>query len=209
MFVKFVYFTPEACAAESIRESGTMSDGELVRQTLAGQTQAYAELVRRWAGRVLAVCHARLGRADAADDMAQEALLRAFRGLSSLAEADKFGAWICGIASRACLDWLKAKERTQVPFSVLGRENDPTNYLCTRPDLDGAAQDRVEDLRQLMVEVEALPDDYREIVMLYYYDDVTYRDLAQQLGVSPATVNARLTRARALLRERLTRKLGR
>jgi RNA polymerase sigma-70 factor (ECF subfamily) len=51
--------------------------------------------------------------------------------------------------------------------------------------------------------VEALPEECREVVMLYYYQDVTYRDLAQLLGVSPATVNARLTRARTLLRERL------
>ena len=57
--------------------------------------------------------------------------------------------------------------------------------------------------------MEALPEEYREVVMLYYYEDVTYRDLAQLLGVSAATINARLTKARALLRERLSKKVGR
>jgi DNA-directed RNA polymerase specialized sigma24 family protein len=47
------------------------------------------------------------------------------------------------------------------------------------------------------------------VVLLYYYDDVTYRDLAQLLGVSAATINARLTKARALLRTRLKKKIGR
>jgi RNA polymerase sigma factor (sigma-70 family) len=54
-----------------------------------------------------------------------------------------------------------------------------------------------------------LPEEYREVVMLYYYEDVTYRDLAQLLGVSAATINARLTKARGLLRERLSKKVGR
>lgn len=55
-----------------------------------------------------------------------------------------------------------------------------------------------------MAAVEALPDEFRTVIMLYYYDDATYRDLARTLGVSIATVNARLTRARAMLRARLS-----
>lgn len=178
-----------------------MSDGELVRQVLAGRAQAYEELVRRWAGRITALCHAKVGRADAADDLAQESLLRGFRALNSLAEPEKFGPWLCGIATRASLDWLKAKERTQVVFSALGPDRNPSEYLQERNPVD---VEHADDLRQLMTEVEALPEEYRQVVMLYYYQDVTYRDVAQFLGVSTATVNARLTRARTLLRERLT-----
>jgi RNA polymerase sigma-70 factor (ECF subfamily) len=186
-----------------------MSDGELVRQTLAGRTQAYEELVRRWAGRVTALCHARVGRSHVAEDMAQEALLRGYRALASLADPDKFGSWLCGIAIHACLDWLKSRERTQIPFSVLGPDRRAEDIPSVRPEDDGLALDREDELRQLMAEVEALPEDYREVVMLYYYEDVTYRDLAQLLGVSPATINARLTKARALLRERLSKNVRR
>jgi|SRR5437660_9589608 len=186
-----------------------MSDGELVRQTLAGRSQAYEELVRRWAGRITAMCHAKVGRAPEAEDLAQEALLRGFRSLSSLAEPEKFGSWLCGIAVHACLDWLKSKERTQIPFSVLSRDHDAEGFLGGRSDADCCALDREEELSQLMAEVEALPEDYREVVMLYYYEDVTYRDLAQLLGVSAATINARLTKARAMLRDRLSKKVGR
>jgi RNA polymerase sigma-70 factor (ECF subfamily) len=173
----------------------------LVRQTLAGRTTGYEELVRRWAGRVTALCHARTGRADAAEDLAQETLLRGFRALRTLSDPEKFGSWLCGIAVRTCLDWLKSKQRSQVNFSALGPDRDINALLSdghAEPDLD-----REEEHRRLLAEVEALPEECREVVMLYYYEDVTYRTLADQLGVSPATVNARLTRARALLRERL------
>ena len=60
-----------------------------------------------------------------------------------------------------------------------------------------------EQRRRVVAEVETLPEKLREIIMLYYYNDVTYQDLAGMLGVSSATVNARLTQARAALRERL------
>jgi RNA polymerase sigma-70 factor (ECF subfamily) len=186
-----------------------MTDGELVRQTLAGQTQAYEELVRRWAGRVMAVCHGRVGRAGVAEDMAQETLLRGFRALPTLADPDKFGSWLCGIATRACLDWLKAKERSQVSFSVLSPDRGAETFPDHQSETCGDALDRQDETRLLMEEVEALPPEYREVVMLYYYEDVTYRDLARMLDVSPATINARLTKARARLRERLGDKVRR
>ena len=179
-----------------------MSDGQLVRQTLAGRTEAYAELVHRWAGRITALCHAKLGRADMADDLAQETLLRGFRALRSLNDPDKVGPWLCGIALRTCLDWLKAKERSQINFSALAAGCHPED-LAWR---EGPRLDHDDELRQLMAEVEALPEEWRKVIMLYYYEDLTYRDLAQLLGVSTATINARLTKARTLLRERLTRR---
>jgi RNA polymerase sigma-70 factor (ECF subfamily) len=179
-----------------------VSDGELVRQTLAGRRAAFEDLVRRWAGRILALCHAKVRRADVAEDMAQEALLRAYRSLATLADPEKFPSWLYGIALRACLDWLKAKERTTVPFSVLDRDNKPDDYLAGRSD--EPTIDQEDERRHMLAEVDALPDEYREVVMLYYYQDATYRDIAALLSVSPATINARLTKARALLRDRLT-----
>src|SRR5690349_13671655 len=96
----------------------TMTDGELVRQTLAGTTAAYGTLARRWSARVLAVCHARVGR-SAAEDLAQEALLRGLRALPTLADPERFGAWLVGIAVRTCLDWLKSSQRTEVSLDAL------------------------------------------------------------------------------------------
>lgn len=181
-----------------------MTDADLVRATLAGRISAYEELVHRWAGRVTALCHARIGCAAAADDVAQDALLRGYRALASLAEPDKFGAWLCRIAAHSCVNWLKDKQRKQVPFSTLGPGQDLEQYLAG-PALH-EAEEREDELRLLRAEVAALPDTYRQVLMLYYHQDVTYRDLAEILGVSPATVNARLTKARVLLRERMIAK---
>jgi RNA polymerase sigma-70 factor (ECF subfamily) len=178
-----------------------MDDADLVRQTLAGRVEAYAEIAQRWSARITAICHAKVRRADVADDLAQETLLRGFRALKTLSDPAKVGTWLMGIAVRAALDWLKAKERKTVLFSTLGPD----------PSLGAARDDPPEEQffladerRRVMAEVEALPDSYRQVVMLYYYDDLTYRDLAALLGVSTATINARLTKAREMLRERLS-----
>lgn len=178
-----------------------MSDGELVRQTLAGRTAAYDDLVRRWAARVTAVCHARVGRADVAEELAQETLFRGFRSLASLSDVERFGSWLCGIATRVCLDWLKDKDRSIVTFNALGEdaraEDMPDGHVGNDPET-------ADELTRLMHEVERLPLKHREVLMLYYYEDRTYQELADSLGVSAATINARLTQARQMLREKLT-----
>lgn len=181
------------------------SDAELVRQACTGQTEAYTELVRRWAARVTALCHARVRRAHVADELAQDTLLRGFRALHTLHDPERFGAWLCGIALRICLDWLKAKKNAQVPFSVLGDDRQPNDFLADPRESVAAALERDDERRELLAAIEALPEDCRKVILLYYYEDVTYRDVAELLGVSTATVNARLTRARALLRARLTK----
>jgi RNA polymerase sigma-70 factor (ECF subfamily) len=180
-----------------------MSDGDLARQAAAGRTEAYEELVRRWAARVTALCHAKAGRSGAAEDLAQETLLRGFRSIQSLSEPEKFGAWLYGIALRTCSDWLKAKERSQVRFSDLGPDRNPEEFLHSQPRSNEPELDRRDELDRLMAEVETLPEQYREVLMLFYYQEMLYREIAELLGVSTATVNARLTKARAMLRERL------
>ena len=177
-----------------------MTDGQLVRQALSGAASAYDTLVRRWAARVVGVCHARVGRAAAAEDLAQETLLRGLRALPTLAEPEKFGPWLCGIASRTCLDWLKRAERSEVSLAVT--DDGAARFAATGGD---AAMDleRADDIDRLMHEVERLPEPQREALMLYYYEDCTYGELAERLGVSAATINARLTQARMTLRARL------
>jgi RNA polymerase sigma-70 factor (ECF subfamily) len=180
------------------------SDAELVGQARDGVCAARDELVRRWAGPVLAFCHATIGDRHAAEDVAQEALLRGMRSLDSLAAPERFGAWLRGIARRTWLDWKKSKHASQVPFTALASD-DMSERLC----VDGAATSdeqvgRADELRRLNELVDSLPERCREALMLYYYQNATYRDVAAALGLSVATVNARLSEARAILRRRIT-----
>jgi len=178
-----------------------MDDAELVRQTLAGRVEAYAEIAQRWSARITGICHAKVRRADVADDLAQETLLRGFRALGTLSDHAKVGAWLMGIAVRASLDWLKAKEQATIVFSTLAPDH---SFGPAREDPPDERAVLADERRRVLTEIEALPEAFRQVVMLYYYDDLTYRDLAALLGVSTATINARLTQAREMLRQRLS-----
>jgi RNA polymerase sigma-70 factor (ECF subfamily) len=179
------------------------SDSDLVRLAQGGQRTAYEELVRRWSARVLAVCHAKIRSVHTAEELAQEALLRGLRSLATLEDPAKFGPWLCGIASRVCLDWLKSSQARQVSLDAMS-DGQADSWVAHGGESPAEAAARADDQRQLLAEVALLPEPYREVILLYYYDDVTYHDVAAALGVSAATVNARLTKARAMLRERLS-----
>lgn len=177
-----------------------MTDGEFVRRALQGDAAALGELARSWSARVLAFCRARCGNLHVAEDLAQETLLRALRNLSTLESPDHFGPWLRGIALRVYLDWRKAKQTSQVPFSMLSPDGRVDELLARD---DESSVEREDDVRRLMREIESLDEDHRETLMLYYSHDMTYAELAALLGVSAATVNLRLTKARAMLRTRL------
>jgi RNA polymerase sigma-70 factor (ECF subfamily) len=176
-----------------------MDDAELVRQVLAGNKDAYADLALRWAGRVTALCHARLARADLAEELAQETLVRGFEELPSLADPARFGPWLAGIAANTCRDWLKSHQNRPVPFSALPNGT-PAKPGGPNPLAEAEGAD---DASRLLRAVEELPEELRVVLMLFYYQQASYRDIAHLLDVSTATVNARLTRARAQLRSRL------
>ena len=167
-------------------------DADLVKDVREGRREAYAELVRRHASAVAAVCASRVGARGPVEDMVQEAFLRGFRMIATLEDAAKFPAWVCGIAVRACLDWLKAKERTQVSLEGV-------------PEVTTSAEEGDDRGVALRKEVGALPEIYREVLLLFYYRKQSYQDMGRMLGITAAAVNARLTKARALLRDKLAR----
>src|SRR5262249_12646502 len=89
-----------------------------------------------------------------------------------------------------------------VPSGALGPNGLPAAAHPTAAAADRPAE-QADEVRRLLVAVGALPEECRTALLLFYYDDLSYRNIAELLDVSPATVNAWLTRARTLLRARL------
>ena len=183
-----------------------MTDAELVRQTRQGQSSAFEALVRRWSARLIGYVRAKVKQPEIAEDIAQETFLKAYRSMDSLAEPSKFGSWLLSIAHRASLDWLKAKARGELRFGDMN-EGLPNAHSGDWQSAEQQPADlciRKEQENSVIGQIDALPEVLREVLMMYYYDDVTYKELAEILEVSTATVNARLTKARHLLREQLS-----
>ena len=144
----------------------------------------------------------KVGSSEVAEDLAQDALLKAISRLPTLNDPSRFGSWLLSIAHHSAQDWYKSKARTEVSlqnhasdapaFAVVDRERTPHEICQVKEEHD-----------LVLREVSNLPDQLREVLMIYYYDSVTYQELAEMLDVSTATINARLTQARSLLRTRL------
>ena len=172
-------------------------DGELARRAASGDDESFAELVRRHAPRVRALCAATLRGDDAADDAAQEAFLKAHRALGRWSGEAAFGTWLHRIAVNHCLDLLRAAARRK------------TDSLDEMLEADGAALGRalseesparaLEDRDAVERLLNRLNSEQRLALTLREVDGLSYEEIAESMSCSLDSVKARLKRARAEL----------
>lgn len=170
------------------------TDAELVRAVLQGRTQQFGVLVERYQHLLHHLLLARVSRFEEAEDLAQEAFLRAFRRLDELEEPAKFGPWLRRIGENLACGALRSRRlaQTAVPDWEPGEEVDPEHLYL--------AQERRD---QVWAAIDRLSLEQREAVLLYYLEDYTQEQVAAFLDISVGATKLRLIRARAALREEL------
>ncbi|MGH3473053.1 MAG: bifunctional nuclease domain-containing protein [Nocardioidaceae bacterium] len=171
------------------------SDAALVSVALAGDKDAFAELVVRHRPTAVAVTARLLNRPDLAADAVQEAVVLAMVGLDRLQAPDRFGAWLCGISLNVARRWLR-----ELRGIVLTPDAGPVGDGAPGPaELVEAAAISAEVRRA----VEGLAQGQRDAVLLFYLQGLTHREVAAELAISVGAVKARLHQARAALAPRL------
>jgi len=160
---------------------------KLVALCRNGDRPACAELVRAYSARVFAVSLGILGNSHDAEDVAQQALLKALTDVHQLRNGQSFGAWLCKITRNLCIDLVRERRR-----STKAR-------LRQAPTEKGTAKG----LTELESALARLPDNHRIALLLYYFDGRSTENVADALGISGAAVHTRLSRARRKLRELL------
>jgi len=163
-----------------------MDDNTLVEATLAGNVEAFGTLVHKYQHLLVASARHLTRNAEDAEDLAQEALVEAYRHLRSLEDRAKFRAWLFAILRHKCLTYLK--QRKPEPVSL-----DDVADVLPSPPLDLGV-----DLAELL---DGLPLAYREILAARYLQELSYEEMAMAFGASVNTVRVRCCRARERLRE--------
>lgn len=142
-----------------------------------------AELARKHASAVLAVCLANTEQPHDAEDLMQETFVKAFARLNGLRDPDKARAWLVQIARRLCIDHVRRRK----PASSIP------------DDLPARTESHDPRIERLHAALARLPDGYRETISLYYLDGRSSANVSATLGVPPSTVRMRLLRARVML----------
>jgi RNA polymerase sigma-70 factor (ECF subfamily) len=174
------------------------ADADFVREALAGDATAFAELVRRYQDYAYGTAIGMVSDFDLARDVVQEAFLCAYRDLGKLKDPARFAGWLQGIVRNMARRALRELARVR----VLAAE------MAAAPDIDPAPwpdESVMENERRQVVReaLQRLGEPNREAVSLHYVNGLSYADIAGYLGVSEATVLGRLQRGRAQLKKEL------
>jgi RNA polymerase sigma-70 factor (ECF subfamily) len=177
----------------------TVTDGEIIGRVCGGETRMFDELVRRYQDQVYGMAARFVGQAADAEDIAQEVFLKAFRGLRGFKGDAKFSTWLYRITFNLCTDWLRRNRkpgRAESPF-----EDETTAALGAADVGEGLLAS--EERREIRKALDGLPEKYRTVVTLLYYQRLSYEQIGAILDVPTKTVETRLYRARRMLRETL------
>lgn len=177
-------------------------EADLVRKARGGNLFAFEEMVKRYQRRVYGVARRIVQRHDVADDVTQEAFLRAYQALSSFDLQRPFGPWMCRIAANLAVNHVRSPVAREQELPEGHRET-PSRT----PDPLGAVLES--EARRLLSEALAgLPVEQRAVLVLRVFEELSYREIADALGLEMGTVMSRLARAREKLRKALAPYLG-
>jgi RNA polymerase sigma-70 factor (ECF subfamily) len=168
-----------------------------IEQALGGDRAAFGQLMHRYAGAVYNLAYRMLGSAEDAEDASQEIFLRAYTRLGSFDRERRFSTWLLSIGSNYCIDRLRRRRFAWVTL------DDAAFSLPTRepgPERSALSHEQREIIQRAL---QQLPETYRLVMVLRYWQDLSYDEISKATGLPESTIKTRLHRARHMLAEAL------
>lgn len=179
------------------------TDLEIIQSVLRGDKDAFAALVTRHAEAVYKFAYRYLRNSGDAEDVAQEAFVRAWKNIKKFDETKNFKTWLFAIAKNAALDLIKKKK--PLLFSQIAVEDDQLDAFfapfAPAPELPDAVFARKTARADVARSLAALPPGYRTVLAMRYNDHLKFREIAETLGEPIDTVKSKHRRGLALLRK--------
>jgi len=175
------------------------TESQLIAEAKAGDKEAFSMLVEKYQRPVFSVCYRMLGTPTAAEDAAQEAFIRAYKALDRYDPERSFATWILSIASNYSIDQLR-----KMKVTILSMDSDKHAWLAPPdpgPSPEKAALDKEKNALVQAILADLTETD-RAAVILQYWHDYSYEEIAETLDLSSSAVKSRLFRARKLMAEK-------
>lgn len=179
-------------------ESMEAQEQTWVEQALAGDSAAFSSLVEAYHRPVYNLAYRMLGNSVEAEDAAQESFIRAYTRLDTYDPSRKFSSWMLSIASHYCIDVLRRRRMTLLSIDELPPMLDVSMPQSAHPEQIVARAQVADQVQELL---GTLPEHYRTPIILRYWYDMSYGEIAETMGVTESTIKTRLHRARAKLAE--------
>ena len=178
--------------------TAAQNDVKLVSESLSGNRDAFGQIISRYQSLVCSLAYSATGSLGFSEDIAQETFLTAWRELAKLSDATKLRAWLCGIARNLVNNSLRRRQHEPIHSA----ESLDTIHESPSPEPSPSAQAiSREEEAILWRALERIPDTYREPMILFYREDQSVENVAQELELSEDAVKQRLSRGRKLLTE--------
>lgn len=174
-----------------------------IKQVLKGDQDAYAEVVEIYKDKVFQICYRMLGNRHEAEDIAQEAFLRAYVNIASFNIDLKFSTWLYRIATNLCIDRIRKKKPDYYLDAEVPGTDGANMYsqLSTEEPLPEEVVTENEQWNELQAEIMKLPEKYRTAIVLKYVEDLSLEEISQIMDIPVPTVKTRIHRGREALKK--------
>lgn len=184
----------------------TKEDKLLVQRAKEGDSKAFERLMKKYRKSVYYMILRMVRNADDADDLTQEAFAKAFTSINNFDAKFAFSTWLFRIASNNSIDYVRKKRLTTV--SINGDKEGEDGGTIQIDIKDGALDPEEVQLKQqrhqyLRMALDRIPESFRKLVELRYFDELSYEEIAQHLEIPLGTVKAKLFRSRELIEEEM------
>lgn len=176
-----------------------------IKQVLKGDQNAFADIVSLYQHKLYQVCYRMLGNKQEAEDIAQEAFVRAYTNLHTFDQKRKFSTWLYRIGTNLCIDRIRKKKPDYyLDAEVAGTEGlNLYSQIASDDQLPEETIEKMELQDRIQYEIGRLPDKYRTVVVLKYIEELSLQEISDILDMPLGTVKTRIHRGREALRKQL------
>ena len=177
-----------------------------IKEVLKGDQNAFAEIVELYQDKLYRVCFRMLGNKHEAEDIAQEAFVRAFINIHTFDTNRKFSTWLYRIGTNLCIDRIRKKKPDYyLDAEVSGTEGlNMYSQIAVSEELPEEEVMKMEMQDRVQYEISRLPDKYRAVIVLKYMEDLPLQEISEILEMPLGTVKTRIHRGREALRKQLS-----
>lgn len=184
-----------------------MNENDIIREIKGGNTEIFSKLVDIYKNRIFALSYKFTNDYNETQDLSQEILIKIFKNISKFRFEASPSTWIYKIATNICIDYNRKKKRQSLKLNQgLDFEDSVERKFNST---DNSPEDIVisdEKQREVHKVIYNLPDIYKTVIIMYHFNELSYKEISKTLDISEKTVETRLYRARRMLKDKLLEK---